>query len=341
MVFHVLNRGVGRMRLFHRAADFAAFEQILAEILDLSPMRICSYCLMPNHWHLVLWPENDGDLPAFMQRLTVRHVTRWQRVDLAYNADGQYTSLSRYADTTGTNLVATSTYGYNGVGALTSLSYDKGGTNFGGYTWSYDNMGRVTSDSLPDGTDSFTYDAASQITAATHSYQTNESYSYDANGNRTNTGYSTGTNNQVSSDGTYNYTYDNEGNLTQKTAISGGAYTTFTWDYRNRLTDVQNYTSGGTLTKHVHYTYDVYDRLIGKQLDPTGGGTYTTTQRFAYDGDNIILAFNGGGTLTDRLLAGATKRCQEPNIESGWKMANVRGRADLIGRRKVAMSTTF
>ncbi|HVV99014.1 MAG TPA: transposase [Planctomycetaceae bacterium] len=42
-------------------------------------MRVCGYCLMPNHWHLVLWPERDGDLAAFMLRLTVTHVTRWQR----------------------------------------------------------------------------------------------------------------------------------------------------------------------------------------------------------------------------------------------------------------------
>lgn len=79
MVFHVLNRGVGRMRLFHKEADYAAFEEILEEVLAVQPMRICAYCLMPNHWHLLLWPEHDGDLPAFMQRLTVTHVTRWQR----------------------------------------------------------------------------------------------------------------------------------------------------------------------------------------------------------------------------------------------------------------------
>jgi putative transposase len=79
MVFHVLNRGVGRMRLFHKDADYLAFEQILEEVLAVQPMRICGYCLMPNHWHLLLWPEHDGDLPAFMQRLTVTHVTRWQR----------------------------------------------------------------------------------------------------------------------------------------------------------------------------------------------------------------------------------------------------------------------
>jgi REP-associated tyrosine transposase len=42
-------------------------------------MRICGFCLMPNHWHLVLWPEADGDLARFMQRVTNTHVQRWQR----------------------------------------------------------------------------------------------------------------------------------------------------------------------------------------------------------------------------------------------------------------------
>ena len=41
-------------------------------------MRVCAYSLMPNHWHFVLWPENDGDLAAFMQKLTVTHVRNWQ-----------------------------------------------------------------------------------------------------------------------------------------------------------------------------------------------------------------------------------------------------------------------
>src|SRR5580698_8724713 len=79
MVFHVLNRGVGRRRLFDKPADYAAFEAIVEETLEKSPMRICSYCLMPNHWHFVLWPERNGELAAFMQRLTVTHVTRWQK----------------------------------------------------------------------------------------------------------------------------------------------------------------------------------------------------------------------------------------------------------------------
>ena len=41
-------------------------------------MRICAYCLMPNHWHFVLWPEHDGDLSAFMQQMTNTHVKRWK-----------------------------------------------------------------------------------------------------------------------------------------------------------------------------------------------------------------------------------------------------------------------
>ena len=79
MVYHVLNRGVGRMRLFHSDADYAAWERVLLETLALTPMRICAYCWMPNHWHLVLWPEKDGQLSTFMQRATNRHTQRWQR----------------------------------------------------------------------------------------------------------------------------------------------------------------------------------------------------------------------------------------------------------------------
>ncbi|MFN0017168.1 MAG: transposase [Pirellulaceae bacterium] len=68
-MYRVLDRGVGRRRLFDKAADFQACEEILAETCRLLPTRICGFCLMPNHWHLVLWPQQDGELAAFMQRL--------------------------------------------------------------------------------------------------------------------------------------------------------------------------------------------------------------------------------------------------------------------------------
>ena len=76
-VYHVLNRAVGRGWLFKKDGDFLAFERVLAETHARLPMRIVSHCLMSNHWHLVLWPEQDGQLSEFMRLLTVTHTQRW------------------------------------------------------------------------------------------------------------------------------------------------------------------------------------------------------------------------------------------------------------------------
>jgi putative transposase len=67
------------MQLFEKPADYQAFEQVLRETLDESSMRICAYTVMPNHWRLLLWPECDGELAKFMQRLTITHVRRWRQ----------------------------------------------------------------------------------------------------------------------------------------------------------------------------------------------------------------------------------------------------------------------
>lgn len=41
-------------------------------------IRICAFCLMPNHWHLVLWPACHQELPCFMHRVTATHAVRWK-----------------------------------------------------------------------------------------------------------------------------------------------------------------------------------------------------------------------------------------------------------------------
>jgi putative transposase len=82
MLFHVLNRGVGRMQIFRTEKDYDAFRRVLEETLRVAPVRICAYCWMPNHWHFVLWPQNDGDLSIFMQRMANMHTQRWQRAKL-------------------------------------------------------------------------------------------------------------------------------------------------------------------------------------------------------------------------------------------------------------------
>jgi putative transposase len=76
-VYHVMNRGVGRRGIFQKPEDYAAFERVLAEALARVPLRILGYCLMPNHWHFVLWPRADGELSAFTQWLTQTHTQRW------------------------------------------------------------------------------------------------------------------------------------------------------------------------------------------------------------------------------------------------------------------------
>ncbi len=75
--YHVLNRAVGRTRIFAKPRDFEAFEEVLAEAKKRLPVRLLAWCVMPTHWHLVLWPRGDGELSEFMRWLTVTHTQRW------------------------------------------------------------------------------------------------------------------------------------------------------------------------------------------------------------------------------------------------------------------------
>ena len=66
------------MRIFHKDGDYEAFERILGEALEHVPgMRLLAYCLLPNHWHLVVWPRHDGALSDFGHWLTLTHTQRW------------------------------------------------------------------------------------------------------------------------------------------------------------------------------------------------------------------------------------------------------------------------
>jgi putative transposase len=76
-VYHVLNRAVARATLFHKDGDYAAFETVLRQAKEWQTMRLLGYTMMPNHWHLVLWPEHDGDLSEFLRWLTVTHTQRY------------------------------------------------------------------------------------------------------------------------------------------------------------------------------------------------------------------------------------------------------------------------
>jgi len=77
LVYHVLNRRVGGLPLFKTPSDYLMFERILQAAYEQGRLRIAAYCLMPTHWHLVLWPRRDGELSDVLRWMTVTHTQRW------------------------------------------------------------------------------------------------------------------------------------------------------------------------------------------------------------------------------------------------------------------------
>jgi putative transposase len=76
-VHHVVNRGDHRETIFHSQSDFRGFLALVTEATRRVPMRILSYCVMRNHFHLVLWPYEGKDLSAYMQWLMNAQIHRY------------------------------------------------------------------------------------------------------------------------------------------------------------------------------------------------------------------------------------------------------------------------
>ena len=80
-----------------------AFETVLEEAIERVRMRVLCYCVMPNHWHMVLWPRNDGDLSAFVGWLTLTHTQRWhahrRTAGSGHLYQGRFKSLVVQSDT--------------------------------------------------------------------------------------------------------------------------------------------------------------------------------------------------------------------------------------------------
>jgi putative transposase len=79
MIYHVINRGNGRQEVFHKDDDFQAFITLLREAKEKHPVKLLGYCLMSNHFHLLLSPDQADDLSKFMQWLMTSHVRRYHR----------------------------------------------------------------------------------------------------------------------------------------------------------------------------------------------------------------------------------------------------------------------
>src|SRR6185369_14731728 len=85
----------------------------------------------------------------------------------------------------------------------------------------------------------------------------------------------------------------NEGNRTRRTEIATGNYTTYDWDYRNRLVATTDYKDDGTLLQTVTDVYDINNRRIGETVDKvqSDGSHQIEVDRYVFDGDNVVLDF--------------------------------------------------
>jgi RHS repeat-associated protein len=250
-----------------------------------------------------------------------------KRVDMTYDAASQLTGLNRYSNLAGTQNVANTRYTYDAAGRLTSLSHQRGTNTLAGYSYTYDAANRLTQLVTPDGTSNYSYNNRDELTGTDHSYQTDETYTYDATGNRT--GHTIGDHNRILDDGTYTYQYDNEGNRTRRVDKTTGQITQYTWDHRNRLTEVVTQNSAGTVLKDVDYTYDVYDRRIAKSIDADGAGAQSATkEHMVYDLEHIALVFDEAGNETHRYLHGPQIDqilAAETNDQTQWALSDHQG----------------
>lgn len=77
--YHVWNAGNGRAEVFHKPGDYASFVQAMHESNLRLPADLLGYCILPNHFHLLLRFGRDGDLGRWMQWLLTTHARRYHR----------------------------------------------------------------------------------------------------------------------------------------------------------------------------------------------------------------------------------------------------------------------
>jgi len=77
--YHLINRGNGRQQVFHKDGDYRAFIDLMLTAREKFAVRLHAWCLMPNHFHLLVQPEQADQLNKMMQWLMTSHVRRYHQ----------------------------------------------------------------------------------------------------------------------------------------------------------------------------------------------------------------------------------------------------------------------
>jgi RHS repeat-associated protein len=261
------------------------------------------------------------------------------RVDFAYDNQDRLSTLTRYTDMAGTQVVGTTAYGYDNSSNVLSIT-NKSGTavtlSYYNYTYSSDNLVATESHSstvgttVHSGTNNYTYDSTNQLLTSG-----SETFTYDANGNRTMSGYATGADNRTSNDGVYTYTYDSAGTLTEKSKGSGLETWYYGYDNKNMLTSVRETSDGTTNELTITYTYDALGNQVQQDEWKTGGSTVTTRHAYDDQGDAWADVTSGNAVVMRYVRVESTAQILAQINSSGnlsWNLTDDLGSVrDILG----------
>ena len=192
-------------------------------------------------------------------------------------------------------------YGYDAASQVQNILHKITATNtpINNADYLYNAVGNRTQLTDRRGAQSFGYDTLDRLTSASHPLLgTPQSFAYDPVGNRTTGGSVVNAGNQLTADAAHAYQYDDNGNLTRKTLLATGNFTQYTYDAENRLVKVEDFVAGNP-TPAFTSTYR-YDGL-GRRIEKVANGQ---TTRYIYDGEDILLEYDGASALLARYTHG-------------------------------------
>src|SRR5579883_3064641 len=72
LVFHVISRGNAKQEIFFEKRDWQRFLDLLSDVKNATRLNVLAYCLMPNHFHLLV-RTGPVRLSTIMQQLLTRY----------------------------------------------------------------------------------------------------------------------------------------------------------------------------------------------------------------------------------------------------------------------------